>query len=124
MLEVGAYAEVNGIRLYYEVHGRPDGTPLVLLHGGGSTIDVTLAGSDLACLASSRDCRRGGGHGRRSDRDAPVSFENSADDVAALLEPPEGQARGSVWISNGASVALEVAIRHPEGCASSSSLRR
>src|SRR6185503_11815432 len=41
-LESG-HAPVNGINMYYEVHGRRDGVPLVLLHGGGSTIEVTFS---------------------------------------------------------------------------------
>ena len=49
----GAYASVNGIKMYYEVHGRADGVPLVLLHGGGSTIDVTWS-RILPALARSR----------------------------------------------------------------------
>lgn len=95
----GGHAPVNGIELYYEIYGparsrcslgadaAPSGSiPLVLLHGGGSDIDVTF-GRILPFLA--RDRRVIGvdeqGHGRTSDRDAPVAFDTSADDVAALL---------------------------------------
>src|SRR5690242_6887283 len=75
-------APINGIDMYYEVHGRPDGVPLVLLHGGGSTIEVTFA-MVLPFLAASRKvvAVEEQGHGRTSDRDAPVTFETSADDV-------------------------------------------
>src|SRR5687767_2043272 len=84
-LESG-HAPVNGISMYYEVHGRRGGVPLVLLHGGGSTIEVTFS-RVLPVLARSRRviAVEEQGHGRTSDRDAPVSFEFSADDVAALL---------------------------------------
>jgi pimeloyl-ACP methyl ester carboxylesterase len=84
-LESG-HAPVNGINLYYEVHGRRDGVPLGLLHGGGSTIEATF-GRALPVLADSRRliAVEEQGHGRTTDRDAPVTFESSADDVAAFL---------------------------------------
>src|SRR3954462_9262349 len=82
-----ALAPVNGIRMYYEVHGKGDEVPLVLLHGGGSTIDVTW-GRILPFLARGRKviALEEQAHGRTSDRDAPVRHERSADDVAALLK--------------------------------------
>lgn len=109
------HAPVNGISMYYEVHGRPDGTPLVLLHGGGSTIDVTF-GRVLPHLARARRviAVEEQGHGRTTDRDAPVSFETSADDVAALLRHLRVERADVFGFSNGASVALQVAIRHPD----------
>jgi pimeloyl-ACP methyl ester carboxylesterase len=72
----GGYADVNGIRMYYETYGPEHGVPLVLLHGGGSTIDVTW-GRILPFLA--RDRRviavEEQAHGRTTDRSAPVRFE-------------------------------------------------
>lgn len=61
--------------MYYEVHGRRDGIPLVLLHGGGSTIDVTF-GRVLPALAGGRRviAVEEQGHGRTIDRDAPVTY--------------------------------------------------
>ncbi len=109
------HAPVNGISMYYEVHGSPTGVPLVLLHGGGSTIDVTF-GRMLPLLARTRRviAVEEQGHGRTTDRAAPVRFETSADDVAALLRHL-GIARADLLgFSNGASVGLQVAIRHPE----------
>ncbi|MGH7267970.1 MAG: alpha/beta fold hydrolase, partial [Candidatus Rokuibacteriota bacterium] len=53
------------------------------------------------------------GHGRTTDRDAPVAFETSADDVAALLRHLKVERADLFGFSNGASVALQVAIRHP-----------
>jgi hypothetical protein len=79
-------ASVNGILMYYEIHGDAAGPPLVLLHGGGSTIDVTW-GRILPVFARHRTviAVEEQGHGRTTDRDAPVRFDSSADDVAALL---------------------------------------
>jgi pimeloyl-ACP methyl ester carboxylesterase len=107
-------APVNGIEMYYEVHGPAGGTPLVLLHGGGSTIEVTW-GKILPILARSRRVMaiEEQGHGRTSDRDQPVRFETSADDVAALLRRLRIERADLFGFSNGASVALQVAIRHP-----------
>ena len=109
------HAPVNGINMYYEVHGRRDGVPLVLLHGGGSTIEVTFS-RVLPVFAGSRRviAVEEQGHGRTTDRDAPVTFESSADDVAALLRHLKVDKADIFGFSNGASVALQVAIRHPQ----------
>lgn len=113
-LPEAGYAPVNGISMYYEVHGRKDGVPLVLLHGGGSTIEVTF-GRILPVFANSRKviAVEEQGHGRTTDRDAPVRFESSADDIAALLRYLEVGKADLFGFSNGASIALQVAIRHP-----------
>jgi pimeloyl-ACP methyl ester carboxylesterase len=107
-------ASVNGIHIYYEVHGSHDGTPLVLLHGGGSTIDSTF-GRVLPFLAGNRRviALEEQGHGRTSDRDQPFTFERSADDVAGLLRFLTVSEADLLGFSNGGTVALQVAIRHP-----------
>ena len=81
----GSYATVNGLKLYYEVHG--SGRPLVLLHGGGSTI-LSSFGRVLPELARTHQviAVELQAHGHTADRDRPLSFEQDADDVAALLE--------------------------------------
>jgi len=109
------HAPVDGIRMYYEVHGPTGGVPLVLLHGGGSTIDVTFA-KVLPIFARSRPviALEEQGHGRTSDRDRPVRFETSADDVAGTLRHLGVERADILGFSNGASVGLQVAIRHPE----------
>jgi pimeloyl-ACP methyl ester carboxylesterase len=114
LLESG-HAPVNGIRMYYEVHGRADGVPLVLLHGGGSTIEVTFS-RVLPIFADSRRviAVEEQGHGRTTDRQAPVTFESSADDVAALLRFLRVDRADVLGFSNGASIALQIAVRHPE----------
>jgi pimeloyl-ACP methyl ester carboxylesterase len=111
-----AHAEINGIRLYYEIHNpQAGGTPLVLLHGGGSSIEVSW-GKTLPFFAAVRtvigiDEQN---HGRSTGRPGPLTFESSADDVAALLKSLKIEKADLMGFSNGATVALQVAIRHPE----------
>jgi pimeloyl-ACP methyl ester carboxylesterase len=110
---VGGYASVNGINMYYEVHG--EGTPLVLIHGGGSSI-YTSFGTLLPLLAKhykviAMDLQA---HGHTSDRDAPESFEQDADDVIALLQYL-GIARAHIMgFSNGGNTTMMVAHKAPQ----------
>jgi pimeloyl-ACP methyl ester carboxylesterase len=108
-------ALVNGIDIYYEVHGTRDGVPLVLLHGGGSTIDSNF-GRLIPFVARSRRviALEEQGHGRTADRNQPFTFEQSADDVAGLLRHLKVSQADVFGFSNGATVALQLAIRHPE----------
>src|SRR5215203_7523655 len=80
----GNYAEVNGLNIYYEIHG--SGQPLVLLHGAYMTID--LMGEIVPALAESRQliAVELQGHGHTADIDRPLSYELMADDIAALIE--------------------------------------
>lgn len=114
-LRAAGHAPVNGIHMYYEVHGPTVGVPLVLLHGGGSTIDVTFS-KVLPLFARNRPviAVEEQGHGRTSDRDQPVTFEGSADDVAALVRHLGVGPVDILGFSNGASVGLQVVIRHPQ----------
>jgi pimeloyl-ACP methyl ester carboxylesterase len=109
----GSYAPVNGLNIYYEIHGI--GRPLVLLHGGGSTIDTSF-GAVLASLAKTRQVIAFDqqGHGRTADVDRPFSFEQSADDTAALLRHLKIDRADFYGFSNGGSIALQMGIRHPE----------
>jgi pimeloyl-ACP methyl ester carboxylesterase len=108
------HAPVNGISMYYEIHGEDSGPPLVLLPGGGSTIDVTY-GRVLPLLARHRQviALEEQNHGRTSHRDIPERFTTSADDAAALLAHLGVDKADIMGFSNGASVAMQVAIRHP-----------
>jgi pimeloyl-ACP methyl ester carboxylesterase len=108
------HTPVNGISMYYEIHGSVPGTPLVLLHGGGSSIAVTY-GRILPYLARQRTVIGidEQGHGKTSDRDAPVRFDTSADDVAALLGALHIEQADVMGFSNGAEVALRLTLRHP-----------
>ena len=108
----GDYAEVNGLNMYYEVHGA--GRPLLLLHGAYMTIDAM--GEVLARLAESRQviAVELQAHGRTADIDRPLGYEAMADDVAALLRHLEIGEADVFGFSMGGGVALQVAIRHPE----------
>ena len=109
-----AYAPVNGLQMYYEVHGA--GRPLVLLHGGGSTIETSF-GKVLPSLARSRQviAVEQQGHGHTADVEGrPFTFEQSADDAAALLRFL-GIENADFWgYSNGGTIALQIALRHPQ----------
>lgn len=109
------YAEVNGISMYYEIYGL--GQPLVLIHGGGSTIQTSF-GRIIPLLAANRQVIgvELQAHGRTSDRNSELSFEQDADDVAALLNSLSIIKADIFGFSNGANTALQVAIRHPQLC--------
>ena len=107
-----AYASVNGLRLYYETHG--SGRPLVLLHGGLLTIDLTF-GPLLAPLAASRRviAVELQGHGRTADTGRPMTIEALAGDVVALLDHL-GIAEADLFgFSLGGLVAYAVALGAP-----------
>jgi pimeloyl-ACP methyl ester carboxylesterase len=106
------YANVNGLKMYYEVWGK--GFPLVLIHGGGSTIGTTF-GRILPALAKTHQviAVEMQAHGHTADIDRPLSFEQDADDIAALLKQLSITKADVFGFSNGASTALEIAIRHP-----------
>lgn len=108
------YADVNGIKLYYELHGQKTGVPLVLLNGGGSNIKITY-GRILPHLAKHHRiiALDEAGHGRSSDHEGPRTFEGSADDVIALLKHLKLKEVDVMGFSNGASVGLYVAIKEP-----------
>jgi len=111
---VAGHAPVNGISMYYEVYGK-NGIPLVLIHGGGSTIESTF-GTILPMLAKQHKiiAVELQAHGRTSDRDAPESFEQDADDVAALLKYLKVDKANFFGFSNGGTTSLQIGIRHPE----------
>src|SRR5690242_7060123 len=108
----GQYADVNGIKLYYEIHGT--GRPLVLLHGGLGALE--MFGPNLTALAKGHrviavDLQ---GHGRTADIDRPLSVALMADDIAALIKDLHLERADVMGYSLGGGVALQTAIRHPE----------
>lgn len=112
----GNHATVNGLRIYYELHGPAASTspPLVLLHGGVGGIE--MFGPNLPALATNRriiavDLES---HGLTADLDRPLRFEQMADDVAALVGHLGIQTADLMGYSLGAGVALQTTIRHPE----------
>ena len=107
------YSQVNGISMYYEIHG--SGKPMVLIHGGGSTITsafgriLPLFAKHYRVIAMELQA-----HGRTGDREAPESFEQDADDVAALLRNLDIVKASIFGFSNGGNTAMQIAIRHPQ----------
>ena len=114
----GHYAPVNGVQMYYEIHGVSDGKtpPLVLIHGGGSSIDTSF-GTFLGPLSQHRqviafDQR---GHGRTADIiDHPFSFDESGEDAVALLQFLKIDRADFLGYSNGGNIAQLIAIKHPK----------
>lgn len=107
------YAQIGRLRMYYEVRG--EGPPLLLLHGGGSTIETTYA-AILPELVRTRTviATEQQGHGHTADLDRPLSFRQMADDTAALIKKLGFDQVDVLGFSNGGSVAMELAMRHPE----------
>ncbi len=108
------YSDVNGIKMYYELHG-DKGDYLVLIHGGGSTIGTTF-GRVLPLLAKNNKviAVELQAHGHTSDRNAPESFEQDADDVATLLKNLNIPKASFFGFSNGGNTTIQIANRHPE----------
>lgn len=112
----GHYAQVNSLKMYYEVHGETHGAPpLVLLHGGLTTIDSSF-GKILPDLAKTRQiiAIEQQGHGRTADIDRPLRYETMADDTVALLDKLGVHKADFFGFSDGAAVALDIGVRHPE----------
>jgi pimeloyl-ACP methyl ester carboxylesterase len=113
----GEYAAVNGLRMYYEIHGAASSAhpPLLLLHGGSGTIETSfskllpLLAADRRVIAIEQQ-----GHGHTADIDRPLSYTQMADDTAALIATLKlGKVDCLGW-SDGGNVALQLAIRHPQ----------
>jgi pimeloyl-ACP methyl ester carboxylesterase len=109
---ISGYAEVNGIRYYYEISGR--GTPLLLLHGGLGSHE--MFGGNLAALAANHrviavDLQ---GHGRTALGDRPFSLDAIGKDMAGLLAAVGVAKADVIGYSMGAGVALRFALAHPQ----------
>jgi pimeloyl-ACP methyl ester carboxylesterase len=108
------YAPVNGLQMYYEIHGSGQ-TPLLLLHGGLFDIDLQF-GELIPSLAATRQVIATDfqGHGRTNDIDRPLSSADLASDVVGLLQHLDVPRADVFGFSVGGGVALGLAIRHPE----------
>jgi len=110
------YAPVNGLKMYYEIHGSGDpAPPVLLLHGSFMTITNNWAGW-IGELSKTRKviAVELQGHGRTADIHRDFSYENLADDVAALLDHLKIPSADLIGYSMGGGVAMQCAIRHPE----------
>lgn len=107
------YAPVNGLKMYYEVHG--SGDPVVLIHGGFGTITRHFP-EWIGELSKTRKviALEMQGHGRTADIERDFSYENLADDVSALLDYLKIANADVIGYSMGGGVAMQCAIRHPE----------
>ena len=110
----GEYADVNGVHLYFETHGRGDGRPLILLHGGLGSGELfapalpALAGQFRVILPDLQ------GHGRTADIDRPIDPALMAGDIAALIDHLGLDRPDVVGYSLGGGVALHLGVRHPD----------
>lgn len=107
------YSEVNGLKMYYEIYG--EGKPIVLIHGGGSTIQTTFCNL-IPLLSKHRqviamDLQA---HGRTGDRANDLSFVQDADDVAMLLNNLNIAKADFLGYSNGGQTLFEIALRHAD----------
>jgi len=111
--QTGRYANVNDIKMYYEIHG--NGSPLVLLHGGGSTISTSFS-RILPELAQTHEviAIELQAHGHTGDRNAPETFEQDAADVVELLQQLHISKADIFGFSNGGHTALEIGIKYPQ----------
>ncbi len=112
-----AYAPVNGLEMYYEIHGsrRRTDRPLVLLHGGILTTDLTWAAL-LPALANHHEviAVELQGHGHTADVDRDITLVNLASDVVGLLDHLDVERADLFGFSLGALTALQTAISSPD----------
>jgi len=102
------YAPVNGLQMYYEIHGT--GKPLVTIHpawGLANVFPSLIRHRQLIAVELQ-------GHGRTADIDRPLTFEQYADDVAALLKHLQIEQADVFGVSLGGTVAVMMAVRHPD----------
>jgi pimeloyl-ACP methyl ester carboxylesterase len=109
---VGNRVKVNGMQMYYEVSGAGD--PLIVLHG--AYMNIPSMGAIIPMLAKTHKvyALELQGHGRTTDIDRPITYQNLADDVAAFMDAVRLPKADVFGYSMGSAAALQLAIRHPE----------
>src|SRR5688572_8032248 len=107
----GKRINVNGMQLYYEESGA--GEPLIVLHG--AYMNIPSMGSIIPRLAKTHRvyALEFQGHGRTTDIDRPITYQNLADDVAAFMDALRIPKADVLGYSVGAIAGLQLAIRHP-----------
>jgi pimeloyl-ACP methyl ester carboxylesterase len=110
----GRRVQVNGMQMYYEVSGPAAGEPLIVLHG--AYMNIPSMGAIIPRLAKTRRvyALEFQGHGRTTDIDRPITYQNLADDVAAFMDAIGLKQADVFGYSMGAGGALQLAIRHPQ----------
>jgi pimeloyl-ACP methyl ester carboxylesterase len=106
------YAKVNGIKLYHEIYGRGD--PLVLIHGGLTTIDEMQGWVQPLAQTRRVIAVEMQGHGRTADADRPLTFATMGNDIAALLDDLTIAKADLIGHSFGGACAIRAAIQHPD----------
>ncbi len=112
----GKYVNVNGMKVYYEIHGQatPNTLPLIVLHG--AYMNIPSMGAIIPKLAQAHKvyALEFQGHGRTTDIDRPITYPNLADDVAAFMDAVGINKADVFGYSMGAIAGLQLVIRHPE----------
>jgi pimeloyl-ACP methyl ester carboxylesterase len=111
-MRVGQYVDANGVRTYFEVTG--EGAPLILLHGGFCTVETFDAQTPALASRYRVFVPERRGHGRTPDVAGPISYEVMAQDTIAFIETIGVPSAHLVGWSDGALVALLVALRRPD----------
>ena len=111
-MAAGNRVEVNGMEMYYEVSG--EGDPLIVLHG--AYMNIPSMGGIIPALAERHRvyALEFQGHGRTTDIDRPITYENLGDDVAVFMDAVGLEKADVFGYSMGANAGLQLAIRHPE----------
>ena len=113
MTTAGSYADVNGLSLYYELHG--EGAPLLLLHGGTCSIElpsmeIPFFASEFQVIAVEQM-----GHGRTADAmDREFHYHDMAEDTVALMDQLQIDSAFVFGLSDGGMLGLDMAMHHPE----------
>lgn len=110
------YVNVNGMKMYYEMHGAGNAasTPLIVLHG--AYMNIPSMGKIIPELAKTYKvyALELQGHGRTNDINRPITYPHMADDVAVFMDSIGLQKADIFGYSMGAITGLQLAIRHPE----------